>query len=153
MTVPTAGRWDVRDKYAIVTGGQKIMKIRGREDNISVGTWNVRTVRPAEKLEELIHTMGRYHWNILDSVRCPGNTGEMSTDDRHKVYFSEQEDRHEYGVGFFVHKDLVSAVGGINLTSLQQTDLDMLESNSFQYHHQQHQSGHDDTSSSNSRKP
>ena len=38
MTVPTAGRWDVRDKYAIVTGVQKIMKIRGREDNISVGT-------------------------------------------------------------------------------------------------------------------
>ena len=30
MTVPTAGRWDVRDKYAIVTGVQKIMKIRGR---------------------------------------------------------------------------------------------------------------------------
>ena len=86
-------------------------------------------------------------------MRCPGNTGEVSTDDRHKVYFSEQEDRHEYGVGFFVHKDLVSAVGGINLTSLQQTDLDLLESNSFQYHHQQHQSGHDDTSSSNSRKP
>ena len=136
MTVPTAGRWDV----AIVTGVQKIMKIRGREDNISVGTWNVRTVRPAEKLEELIHTMGGYHWNILDSVRCPGNTGEMSTVDRHKVYFSEQEDRHEYGVGFFVHKDLVSAVGGINLTSLQQTDLDLFESSSFQYHHQQHQS-------------
>ena len=37
---------------------------------------------------------------------------EMSTDDGHKVYFSGEEDRHEYGVGFFVHKDIVNAVSG-----------------------------------------
>ena len=34
----------------------------------------------------------------------------MSTDDGHKVYFSGEEDRHEYGVGFLVHKDVVDAV-------------------------------------------
>ena len=32
--------------------------------------------------------------------------------DGHKVYFSEEEDRHEYGVGFLVHKDVVNAVLG-----------------------------------------
>ena len=26
--------------------------------------------------------------------------GEMSLDDRHKVYFSGEENRHEYGFGF-----------------------------------------------------
>ena len=31
------------------------------------------------------------------------NFGEMSTDDGHKVYFSEEENRHEYGAGFLVH--------------------------------------------------
>ena len=40
------------------------------------------------------------------------NFGEMSSDDRHKVYFSVEEDRHEYGVGFLIHKDTVSAVLG-----------------------------------------
>ena len=40
------------------------------------------------------------------------NFGEMSTDDGHKVYFSGEEGRHEYGVGFFVHKDVVDAVLG-----------------------------------------
>ena len=35
------------------------------------------------------------------------NLGEMFSDDRHKVYFSREEDRHEYGVGFLVHKDMV----------------------------------------------
>ena len=38
------------------------------------------------------------------------NFGEMSTNDGHKVYFSGEEDRHEYGVGFLVHKDIVDAV-------------------------------------------
>ena len=43
---------DVSDKYA--TGVPKIKKIRGSE-NISVGSWNVRTLRPAEKLQQLTH--------------------------------------------------------------------------------------------------
>ena len=36
----------------------------------------------------------------------------MSTDDGHKVYFSGEEGKHEYGVGFLVHKDVVGAVSG-----------------------------------------
>ena len=48
MTAPTVRHRDVSDKYA--TGVPKIKKIRARE-NITVGTWNVRTVRPAGKLE------------------------------------------------------------------------------------------------------
>ena len=40
------------------------------------------------------------------------NFGKMTTDDGHKVYFSGEEDRHEYGVEFLVHKDIASAVLG-----------------------------------------
>ena len=36
----------------------------------------------------------------------------MSAGDGHKVYFSGQEGRHEYGVGLLVHKDVVDAVLG-----------------------------------------
>ena len=36
----------------------------------------------------------------------------MSTDDGHKLYFSVEVDRHEYRVGFLVHKDIVKAVLG-----------------------------------------
>ena len=94
---------DVGDKYA--TCVPKIKKIRGRE-NISVGTWNVRTLRPAGKLEQLTHATSRYHWNIVGLCEMHWkNFGEMSTGDGHKVYFSGEEDRHEYGVGFLVHKE------------------------------------------------
>ena len=40
------------------------------------------------------------------------NFGEMSTDDGHKVYCSTEDDKHEYGVGFLVHKDIANVVLG-----------------------------------------
>ena len=39
-------------------------KIHGR-DNITRGTWNTRTLRDAGKLQELVHEMNGYRWNIL----------------------------------------------------------------------------------------
>ena len=45
-------------------------------------------------------------------MRYAGKTGKMSTDDGHKIYFSGEEDKHEYGVGFLLHKDIVNAVLG-----------------------------------------
>ena len=105
-------------------------KIRGRE-NISVGTWNVRTLRPAGKLEQLVNAISRYHWNIVGLCEMRRkNFGEMSTDDGHKVYFSGEEDRLEYGVGFLVHKDVVDAVLGCRPVSSR-----LISIRSFQYHH------------------
>ena len=42
----------------------------------------MRTLRPAGKLEELTHTMGRYHWNIVGLCEMRWKIfGKMSTDD------------------------------------------------------------------------
>ena len=38
---------------------------KSQEENISIGTCNIRSLRSAGKLEELTHKMYRYHWNIL----------------------------------------------------------------------------------------
>ena len=123
---------DVGDKYAI--GVPKIKKIRGRE-NISVGTSNVRTLRPAGKLEQLTHAMSRYHWNIVGLCEvCWKHFGEMSTKDGHKVYSSAEEDRHEYGVGFSCAQGCSGCCLRMS-ASLQQTDINPRASSSFQYHH------------------
>ena len=96
----------------------------------------MRTLRPAGKLEQLTRVMSRYHWNIVGLCEMRWkNFGEMSTDDGHNVYFSGEEGKHEYGVGFLVHKDVVGAVLGCQPASLQQTDINPPESSSFQYHH------------------
>ena len=39
-------------------------------------------------------------------------SGEIPTDGGHEVYFSGKEDKHEQGVGFLVHKDIVKSVIG-----------------------------------------
>ena len=44
------------------------------------------------------------------------NLDKMSSNDRH-INFSGEEDKHEYGVCFLVHKDMVSAVLGYRLVS------------------------------------
>ena len=38
------------------------------------------------------------------------NFGETTTEEGHKVFFSGKEDKHEHGVGFLVHKDIVDTV-------------------------------------------
>ena len=38
------------------------------------------------------------------------NFGETTTEEGHKVFFSGKEDKHEHGVGFLVHKDIVNTV-------------------------------------------
>ena len=39
-------------------------------------------------------------------------SGEIPTDGGHRVYFSGKEDKHEQGVDFLVHKDIVKSVIG-----------------------------------------
>ena len=59
-TAPSDVHQDRGVKYA--TGASS--RIR-RRDNITIGTWNTRTLRAARKLQELAHEMDRYRWNIL----------------------------------------------------------------------------------------
>ena len=78
-----------------------------------MGTWNVRTLREAGKLDELTHEMNRHRWNILGlcEVRWK-NIGETSTQEGHKLYFSGRDDKHEQGVGFLIYKNTVNYVMG-----------------------------------------
>ena len=87
-------------------------KLHGRED-ITIATWNIRTIRAAGKVEELLHEMDRYKWSILGLCEMRRKkSGEIPTDGGHRVYFSGKEDKNEQGVGFLVHKDIVKSVIG-----------------------------------------
>ena len=87
-------------------------KIRER-DNITIGTWNTRTLRAAGKLQELRHEMDRCRWNILGLCEMRWkNFGGTTTEEGHKVLFSGKEDKLEHGVGLLVHKDIINTVMG-----------------------------------------
>ena len=105
---PSAVHQDGGVKYATCASS----KIRERDNN-TVGTWNTRTLRAAGKLQELTHTMDRYRWNILGLCEMRWKSfGETTTEEGHKIFFSGKEDKHEHGVGFLVHKDIVNIVMG-----------------------------------------
>ena len=107
-TAPSAVHQDGGVKYA--TGESS--KIPGR-DIIIIGTWNTRTLRAAGKLQEPTHEMDRYRWNILGLCEMRWkNYGEATTEKGHKIFFSGKENKHEHGVGFLVHKDIVNTVMG-----------------------------------------
>ena len=107
MTAPSAAHQDGGDKYA--TGVSKI----GARENIVIGTWNIRTLRPAGKLQELMYEMARYQWHVLGLCEMRWKSiGEIITDEGHKVYYSGHDSRHESGVGFIVRKEVVPAVMG-----------------------------------------
>ena len=57
--------------------------------------------------------MDRYRWNLLGlcEVRWK-NFGETITEEGHKLYYSDEENKHEYGVGFLNHKNIMKSVMG-----------------------------------------
>ena len=77
-------------------------KIHGR-DNITIGTWNTKTMRAAGKLEELTHEMDRYRWNILGLCEMRWKNFGETTEEAHKPFFSGKEDKQEHDVGILVH--------------------------------------------------
>ena len=100
-TAPSAVHQDGDVKCA--TGASP--KIRGRD--ITIGTWNTRTLRAAGKLQELTQEMDRYRWNILGLCEMKWKKfGETTTEEGHKVFFSGKEDKHEHDVGFLVTRTL-----------------------------------------------
>ena len=120
-TAPSAIHQDGGVRYA--TGASS--KIHGRD--ITIGTWNTKTLRVAGNLQELTHDMDRYRWNVqglkhdMDRYRwnvlvlCETrwkNFGETKSEEGNKFFFSGKEDKHEHGVGFLVHKDIVNTVMG-----------------------------------------
>ena len=68
-TTLSAGNQGRGDKYP--TGKQTTKKIRGRE-NITIGTWNVRTLNATGKVKEVQGTTG----TSLVSVRSDGKISE-----------------------------------------------------------------------------
>ena len=67
----------------------------------------------AGKLQGLTYEVDRCRENILGLCEMRWkNFGETTTEEGHKVFFSEKEDKHEHGVVFLVHKDIVNTVMG-----------------------------------------
>lgn len=84
-------------------------RLKVTKEELSIGTWNVRTLWAAGKLD-LKMEMKRYRCDILGiaEMRWTG-TGEM---DGCSVIWSGDETKHEAGVGFLLNKKAIGAMLG-----------------------------------------
>ena len=107
-------------------------KIRGR-DNITIGTWNTRTLRAAGKLQELTHEMDRYSWNILGICEMRWkNFNEATT--RKDTRFSSVEKRIKTSMALdFLSQGHRELCHGIS-PSLRQAHHHPSEGSPFQHH-------------------
>ena len=107
----TGGYQGGDDKYATGTTPLPPNPIKLPKEGTTLGTWNVRTLYQCGKVKELTHELERYKWDIigLAEVRWTG-FGETSTDEGHKIWFSGDQSKHQYGVGFIVRKEVVKSV-------------------------------------------
>ena len=82
---PAVHQGRVGEKW--ITGVPK--KIIRARNNITIDTWNVRTLKDVGKLEELQHEMKRYDWNILGLCESQLlKAGEKSTQEGHRLFWS-----------------------------------------------------------------
>ena len=86
---------------------------------MTISTWNTRTLRAAGKLQELTRKM-----DILGHCEMRWkNFWETTTEEGHRVFFSGKADKHEHGVGFLVHKDIVNTFMGCRSVSSSLTTI------------------------------
>lgn len=92
---PQSGNQDWVEKSA--TG---MHKLKVAKDELTVGTWNVRTLWAAGHLELLKEEMKRYRWDILglSEVRWTGS-GEVNGCE---MIWSGDDTEHQRGVGFLL---------------------------------------------------
>ena len=64
--------------------------------NITIGTWNVRTLHACGKVKELEHELARYKWDILGLAEARwAGFGETTTEDGHRLWYSGDEKKHQ----------------------------------------------------------
>ena len=98
---------DGHDKW--ITGMTKTIKLQTQ--STSIRTWNAHTLYACGRIQELTHKLKCYCWDIigLSEVRWTGS-GETSTEDGHKIWFSGEEKKHQHGVAFIVRKEITGSV-------------------------------------------
>ena len=86
--------------------------IKLQTQSTSIRTWNALTPYACSRIQELTHKLKCYCWYDiigLSEVRWTGS-GETSTEDGHKIWFSGEEKKHQHGVAFIVRKEITGSV-------------------------------------------
>ena len=95
----------------VILDRHQVTVCNSNRHKIKMGTWNVRTLYQAGKLENVIQEMGRLDVNIFGLCETRWtNSGSMQIDD-YKIIYSGG-DKHEKGVGIILDKERSKSLMG-----------------------------------------
>ena len=95
----------------VILDRHQVTACNSNRNKIKVGTWNVRTLYQAGKLDNVIQEMGRLYVNILGLCETRWtNSGSMQIDD-YKIIYSGG-DKHEKGVRIILYKERSKSLMG-----------------------------------------
>ncbi|XP_060530044.1 craniofacial development protein 2-like [Cylas formicarius] len=82
-----------------------------KQSSCRLGTWNVRTLYTAGKLDNLVQEMERHETDILGLGEVKWlNSGQCTTEKATLYYSGNNHNNHCNGVGFIVHKNIGKSV-------------------------------------------
>ncbi|XP_068240272.1 craniofacial development protein 2-like [Palaemon carinicauda] len=87
-TVSSVAHQGGRDKCT--NGATSPPKIRGR-DNVTIATWNVRTLAQTRKLQELTHELEKYTWHVVGLCEAYAPTTDHD-DDAVEAFYSQLQE-------------------------------------------------------------
>ena len=95
----------------VILDRHQVTVCNSNRNKIKVGTWNVRTLYQAGRLENVIQEMGRLYVNIFGLCETRWtNSGSMQIDDYKIIYAGG--DKHEKGVGIILDKERSKSLMG-----------------------------------------
>jgi hypothetical protein len=73
------------------------------------GKWNVRSLYVAGSLIRVAKEISKYKLHLV-AIQVRWDRGGTESAGKHTFYYGKENENHELGIGFYVHKRIISAV-------------------------------------------
>jgi exonuclease III len=81
------------------------------------GTWNVRSLYRSGSFKKVARELGKYKLDLVGVQEVRWDKGGTEQADDYTFFYGAGNEDHQLGVGFFVHKRIISAVRRVEFIS------------------------------------
>jgi exonuclease III len=85
--------------------------------DVRFGSWNVRSLYRTGSLKTVARELGKYKLDLLDVQEVRRDKGGTERAEYYTFFYGAGNKDHQLGLGFFVHKTIISAVRRVESVS------------------------------------